>query len=116
MKILFHVDQEDRWGVCLGNIYNTLKYYEDKEEAIRLEVVVNAVAVRELSKTGAADAGLLDEMSEYIRRGVRIVACRNALTGQNIKDEDLVEGVEVVPAAIIEMAEKQNEGWAYIRP
>ena len=116
MKILFHVDEESRWKVCLGNIYNTLKYYENKEEDCFLEVVANAVAVRQLALSGAREASILDEMSCYISQGVRFVACRNALTGQKIQDQDLVQGVEVVDGGIIEIAQKQNEGWAYIRP
>lgn len=116
MKILFHVDEESRWKVCLGNIYNTLKYYEDKEEKCAVEVVANAAAVRQLAQTGAKEAGIFDEMSGYIAQGVRFIACRNALKGQNIQAQDLVKGVEVVEGGIIEIAEKQNEGWAYIRP
>lgn len=116
MKILFHVDQCERWTTCLGNVYNTLKYFNEKNVAGEIEIVVNAVAVKELSKIGAEAAGIAEELSHYMNQGVKVLACRNALVGQNIQEEDLLEQVGIVDAAIIEMAEKQAEGWAYIRP
>lgn len=116
MKILFHVDQAERWTTCLGNVYNTLKYFDEKAVVGEVEIVANAVAVKELSKIGAEAAGIAEEMSHYIKKGVKVLACRNALIGQQIHEEELLEGVGVVDAAIIEIAEKQSEGWAYIRP
>lgn len=116
MKICFHVDEETRWKTCLGNVYNTLKYLNEHQQAGDVLVVVNAAAVKQLTSNGADEAGFLDELKDYLRQGVQIKACENALRGYQIDEKDLVEGILIVPAAIIELVERQNEGYAYIRP
>lgn len=116
MKILFHVDQIERWKTCLANVYNTLKYFEDHGKSGEVEILVNAIAVKTLTSAGAEEEGVMEELNHYMNKGVKVLACRNALVGQNINDEDLLQGVDITEAGIIEIAEKQAEGWAYVRP
>jgi intracellular sulfur oxidation DsrE/DsrF family protein len=33
-----------------------------------------------------------------------------------VKEKDLIDGVEVVTAGIVELIERQLRGWIYIRP
>ncbi|MFP5526959.1 DsrE family protein [Peptococcus simiae] len=116
MDIIFHVDELGRFGTCLGNVYNTLKYFETHGLSGQLEIVVNAQAVQGLTSAGAEDQGFAGELQAYMQEGVAVLACKNALTGQNIAPDQLLPGVQVVEAAIIEMAQKQAAGYAYIRP
>ena len=48
--------------------------------------------------------------------GVEIAVCNNALRKNGIAAEELTEGVRVVPAGVVELAERQFQGYAYIRP
>ncbi|MFM9413931.1 DsrE family protein [Peptococcus simiae] len=116
MDIIFHVDELDRFGTCLGNVYNTLKYFDAHGLSGQIEIVVNAQAVRGLTTAGAKDQGFAEELQGYMQEGVAVLACQNALTGQDIDPDQLLPGVQVVEAAIIEMAQKQAAGYAYIRP
>lgn len=116
MKICFHVDELERWGTCLANVYNTLNYFKENNVDGAVEVIVNAAAVKSLSAEGAKNAGIAEELLSYIHEGVVVKACANALKGNDIAVEALLEGVTVVPAGIIELANKQAEGFAYIRP
>lgn len=117
MKICFHVDESARWPVALGNVANTLKAFrEAPRKGEKIAIVVNAEAVRQLTVEGARAAGLEEAFCDAIAGGVRIEACLNALTGHGIEEEDLLPGVLVIPAGIIALAEKQSQGFAYIRP
>src|SRR5687767_13978177 len=48
-------------------------------------------------------------------KGVQFMACPNTMNQRNIKPEDLLPEVEIVPAGIAEIVEKQEKGWSYIK-
>ena len=48
--------------------------------------------------------------------GIRFAACGNALKGTGLTKADIFDFVTVVPAGVVELAERQAEGYAYIRP
>lgn len=48
--------------------------------------------------------------------GVRFVACGNTMENANVSKNDLVKGVSVVQAGVVEIMEKQEQGWSYVRP
>ena len=47
---------------------------------------------------------------------VEFIACGNTMTTFKMKEKDLIDGVEVVTAGIVELIERQLKGWIYIRP
>lgn len=116
MKICFHVDEVERWDTCMANVFNTLIYFESHAVDGALMVIANSAAVAVLTKEGAERAGIAEDLKNYIDKGVVIKACANALKGKNIEPEELLPGISVVSAGIIELANMQAEGFAYIRP
>lgn len=116
MKILFHVDEMSRWTTCVANVQNTLNYFAEHGVDGKLEVIANAEAVRGLSAGTSNDAEVLQALEGFLAQGVRIAACRNAMNKQHLTEDDLLSEVVVVPAGIIALAERQQEGYAYIRP
>jgi sugar/nucleoside kinase (ribokinase family) len=50
------------------------------------------------------------------KKGVKFVACNNALKGFNIKEDTLFDFVDIVPAGVMELVKKQSEGYLYIKP
>lgn len=46
---------------------------------------------------------------------VSFKVCRIAMGAHNVKDSDLIAGVETVPDGIYEIVKKQHEGWAYFK-
>ena len=46
---------------------------------------------------------------------VHFIACGNAMRKQHLEASDLVAGSEVVPAGIVEVVKKQEQGWSYIK-
>ena len=108
LKALFHVDEMGKWKLTLKNINNFLNGAEDPD----ILVVANAVAV----KGYLPDYELFETMEELNKKGVVFSACNNALKGNNVELKDIGEFIKIVPAGVIEIAEKQMEGYAYIRP
>jgi hypothetical protein len=48
-------------------------------------------------------------------KNVSFKVCAVTLKRQNITQDQLLKGVEVVPDAILEIVTKQGEGWGYIK-
>ncbi|MBK9689483.1 MAG: DsrE family protein [Saprospiraceae bacterium] len=56
-----------------------------------------------------------DIIADLKKAGVRFVVCQNTMNQRNIKEDELIEEAEIVPAGIAEIVEKQEQGWSYIK-
>ncbi len=63
----------------------------------------------------AAKSKVNNQVAEWSGKGVVFAACNNTMKRRNIKSEDLLRSIIVVPSAIIELTLKQEKGWAYIK-
>lgn len=48
--------------------------------------------------------------------GVKFLACANTMRAMNVKKEDLLPKVGIVPSGIVHVIDRQQEGWAYFAP
>lgn len=115
MKVLFHVNEPDRWKVALGNITNLIK--DVGGEAVDVVLIANGPGI------GAyAEADKVETMSGLAGQGVQFCACNNSLKmmcdAGNVcmRHESLPSFVTVVPAGITAIIRKQQEGYAYVKP
>ena len=115
MKILFHVDDTDRLGMAATNAANAVKYVQDNELTLEAEIVVNSEAVTGLVRR-CIEEPLYQRLQKLSDGQVRIAACQNALNAHQLSKEDLCDFVTIVPAGVIELAQRQEEGYAYIKP
>jgi intracellular sulfur oxidation DsrE/DsrF family protein len=113
LTVVVHVNFADtgRQGQGLKNIENVLKEVGDTGATV--EFVCHGGGIGLVEKTRSDHA---EQVSALIKRGVRFVACRNTMKQKSIKPEDLIPGVEVVPAGALEVIRKQHAGYAYFRP
>ncbi len=111
--LLVHVDLNDeaRMGMALTNIINYKKALQKEEYSV--VVLANAGAVNFMKKEGHAHMATIGEL---MQQGVVFKACTNALNKFNLKAEDLLEGVVIVPAGIVEVVDLQRAGFAYLKP
>ena len=58
---------------------------------------------------------VLKQMEEAALKGVDFAACRFSMTERKVKEEQLLKQARIVEAGIIEIVDKQNTGWAYIK-
>lgn len=102
--------------MLLGNVRNLLRYAQDTRTAWRIEVLANGGAVTALKEENARAGKLYPVMEELAQKQVLFAACRNALLGNSIAENTLCPFVHTVPAGVAELAEKQRDGYAYIKP
>ncbi|MEL7565009.1 MAG: DsrE family protein [Dehalobacterium sp.] len=107
-KVVFHVDENEKWHLVLTNVENTIAAGED----IEIMVLANAKAVQEYAVNGDAR----ERMIKLSSLGVSFVACQNALKANNIEKNDLPQFVTIVPAGIVELIKRQSSGFCYIKP
>ena len=116
MNVIYHVDEMAKWTLSLTNVQNMIQYYGEHGEAYEIEIVANSEAVAALTKDRAAELGLLPALESFQGLPVQVAACANALRAQKIPAEALVEGVQVVPAGVVEIAQREAEGYRYLKP
>ena len=78
----------------------------------KIEVVCQAGGLELLMTNKSIVAEKIKSFSE---KGVRFVACEFAMKERKIEHKQMLPGVEFVPAGIIEVVTKQEQGWSYIR-
>ena len=54
-------------------------------------------------------------VADWSQKGVTFAACNNTMMVRKITKEDLLPQAVVIPAAVIELALKQEAGWSYFR-
>ena len=64
----------------------------------------------------AADSPLSEAITQVQDLGVEIFACGNSMRSIGLDAEVLTVGIGTVSAAVAHLAERQWEGWAYVRP
>ncbi|AFM41708.1 hypothetical protein Desaci_2783 [Desulfosporosinus acidiphilus SJ4] len=111
-KVIFHIDEMNKWDLLLGNVSNLLK--AAGEDKYSIEVLANAEAVKHYDlKHGLTSQNVMESLSND---GVKFVACNNALMANDLKRDTLFTFVEIVPAGVVELIIKQSEGYCYIKP
>ncbi|MBF0457284.1 MAG: hypothetical protein HQK99_05250 [Nitrospirae bacterium] len=115
LRVLFHVNEMEKWDTALGNITNLIK--DVGHGAVEIKVVANGPSVAAFS-----DSSRLQAMSALASEWVVFLACRNSLknmcTGTNtcLTEEALPSFIQIVPAGITEIVRSQSEGFAYVKP
>jgi uncharacterized protein len=112
-KIVFSITEDTPHAIdhILSTANNVLKFYGP--ENVRMEIVAYSKGIKVLLKNDVEVAKRVDALMQI---DVVFVACGNTMRTKNIKEEDLVEGSEVVTAGVVELLERVKGGWTYIKP
>jgi intracellular sulfur oxidation DsrE/DsrF family protein len=99
-----------RWNLLLNNVQNL---QEDLGAAqVSVEVVAFGPGIGMLK----LDAVTNSRVSEALGRGVAVQACENTMRNQKLVRADMHPNVTYVPAGVVRIVQRQQEGWAYLRP
>ncbi len=114
IRVVFHldVDEVQRLNMALGNIMNLLKEIPASEAAVCL--VANGSAVKLFRREGAPES--VSNVQALYDQGVRFLMCNNSLNNFKIDRTALVKGCDVTKAGVLELIERQADGYAYIKP
>lgn len=111
-KVVIQVSDADpgKWNLALNNARNL---QADLGAAnVDVEIVAYGPGIGML-KIDSSVGGRVDEATAA---GVKIVACEVTMKGQKLARADMVNGIGYVPAGVVELMSRQQQGWAYIRP
>lgn len=111
VKVLFDVTSShlEPQEATIRHVKNMSESYPDSE----FEIVVYGGALDMLLKGKSSVTDGVIELSK--RKNVTVNACNGTMKRRNVQKSDLIEGVNVVPDAIYELAAKQKAGWSYIK-
>lgn len=112
LKIVIQVSDGDakKWNLALNNALNVQK--EVGKAASTIEIVTFGPGINMLK----FDSEVSGRVQEALAAGMHIVVCENSMQGLQLKREDMLAGVGYVKAGVVELARKQQAGYAYIRP
>ena len=55
-------------------------------------------------------------IEQALDQSIDVIACGESMHAMKLGKDDLIGGVRVVPGGLIEIANKEREGWIYYRP
>ncbi len=98
------------WNLALNNAKNIQQ--DLGKENVNIEIVAYGPGINMLK----FDSEVAPRLKEAGASGVALLACGNTMKNQKLTEKDLEGDVKVVKAGVIEIINKQREGWAYIKP
>ena len=110
-RALFQVTDNDpaRWNMILNNMQNLRDGVGG--EPVEIELVAYGPGINMLK----ADSSVKQRIAEALKVGVTVNACQNTMTNAKLVPADMLPNISYVPAGVVEVMRKQQQGGAYIR-
>ncbi len=111
-KVVFQVSDADpaKWNLALNNARNVQEDLGRDKTAI--EIVAYGPGLGMLKLESAAGA----RVAEAMAAGVSVVACENTMRTQKVARADMLPNIGYVSAGVVQLMQRQKEGFAYVRP
>ncbi|MSQ52345.1 MAG: hypothetical protein EXR28_10680 [Betaproteobacteria bacterium] len=111
-KVIFQVSDNDpaKWNLALNNARNVQQ--DLGANNVEIEIVAYGPGIGMLKMESTVG----NRVGEAISSGVKVVACENTMNNQKLGRDDMLSSIGHVKAGVVELIEKQRQGWAYIRP
>lgn len=110
MNVIFHIDESAKWPMVLNNVQHYQEWLTAHHVNAEVEILANGDAV------AAAVQGSEVDLSTVANSNTNVSVCANSLKQRHVDQDSLQPGLNVVPVGVIELAQKQQAGFAYIRP
>lgn len=103
-------DSEKTWNQALNVARNIQKAYGADKVDVELVVFGNGFGMLKF------DSPLANRVGEAAASGVNLLMCENSMRANKLEHADMHDKIGYVPAGVVEIIEKQKQGWAVIRP
>jgi len=104
-------DDEDTWDQALKLAENMLENAGGKDK-IDIQIVAFSPGILMVVN----DSSVAGRVSKAAASGIQVRACAYTLGVRHLSPDKLAPGVKTVPFGALEIVDKQQEGWAYIKP
>lgn len=111
-RIVFHISENNpqQWQLALNNAFAFQKNVG--KDNSRIEIVAIGPGLNMLK----AESKAADRITQALDQNIDVVACGETMQATHVTAADLIGGVRVVPGGLIEIVQRQQAGWSYIRP
>ena len=119
-RVVLHVDDNDakRMNMVLNNASNVDAYYKKKGEEVQIEIVTYGPGLIMLHAKKSPVKKRIKSFGENFDN-ISFRSCGNThrkMSKKAGKSVPLLPQAKMVPAGVVHMMERQEEGWSYIRP
>ena len=111
-RLIIQVSDADpkKWALALNNAKNV---QTDLGKAnVEIELVAYGPGIGMLK----LDSEVANRINEAMADGVKVIACENTMTNNKIAKDDMLPKIGYVKAGVVEIMQKQQQGYAYLRP
>ena len=121
-RIVIQVDQNDPalMNLVLNNVSNLTEYYNSKGEDVQIEVVAYGPGLNMLREDKSPVKDRIKSIKQTsFPSTVNFSACGNTKKGMEKAEGHpvlIIPQASVVPAGVVRLSERQEQGWSYIRP
>lgn len=113
-RVVMHLNSGDE-KVQRGALNNIKNLYQALgRERLTVELVVHGAGLPFLIKNRTTSAAELTDLKQIY--DVQYTACSNTMKAMNVMREDLIDEVDDTVPAMVRLMERQEQGWAYIKP
>lgn len=121
-RVVFQVDTADpaTMNLTLNNATNVIDHYRAKNEAVEIDIVAFGPG---LAMYRADKSTVADRIAHFAESGfpskIQFSACNNTKTAMEKAEGHpipLLPQVTIVPSGVVQIMERQEQGWSYVRP
>jgi len=103
-------DNVATWNQALNVVKNIQSEYGKDKVDVELVVFGNGIGLLKF------DSQLANRIDETMATGAKVLMCQNTMKARKLTEADMHAGIGFVKAGVVEIIEKQKQGWAIIRP
>jgi intracellular sulfur oxidation DsrE/DsrF family protein len=112
-RVVYHFVDADKVGFALGNMKN---HHAGGPDGLSLAAVVHGPALS-VFQARTANEGIKQQFAAALKAGDAFYACANTLAAHGWTLADLLPGFKLAAkGGVVELADLQAQGFAYIRP
>jgi len=112
-RVVLQVNDNDEktWKHAL-TLAENMQVNAGGKDKIEVEIVAMSPGISMVGN----NSSVADRVSKAAENGILVRACGNTMSVIGWGPEKLASGVKTVPFGALEIVDRQNEGWAYIKP
>lgn len=121
-RVVIQVDSSDpaTMNLTLNNATNVIDYYRDKKEDVEVDIVAFGPGLNMYRADKSPVADRIKHLSDYAYPSkLQFSACNNTKTAMERTEGHpiaLLPEATIVPSGVVQIMERQEQGWSYVRP
>ena len=111
-KLVIQVSDADpvRWNLALNNAENVQQALGKGN--VTVEIVAYGPGIGMLE----SESKVADRLAQALDNSVVLDACEVTMHKQKLDKSDMYGGISYVPAGVVHIMQREQQGWQYIRP